>query len=408
MFLPVLVRSRLVAVAVLSAATFAMTVSAKPSSASASGLAPEKMYVTDAGLQQVHVYQVRQGRPMKVNFITSIDVPDPWGVAVDQANGAFALVASTNGTLHRIDTATDTVTSTYDIGKDLRGVILTVDGKFAVIVDHKRKRLLVFDVARGKVIGEQKVKAKPLDIFRDQTGNVAMVSHLKKNFITAVFVDDLVAAATAKVAAAKAGPTFLVRKNIKPPKMRWRGGIVPSNPIDGDGKGMRMFVPDRRKGKRQAGRLQGMGGFTWTNLTLEDGGLEVATSLREGNLPGAYLDMFSHPLSSNQANECVVPAFTIGVWGIDLGDPVSVDDNIGTAPLFGGADANPLRSNIVGWGGEISVGDPNIDTFADGNGDGLGWRNTFGHATLPPGSLPKDLLDADYRNGVPITKNCIC
>lgn len=373
-----------------------------------------KIYLTDPLTNAVQVFEAIFQDTTKLKFVTTIPgFNDPWDVAVDPVKGKFALVTQTDGTLHRIDTKTDTIAESFDLGKDLRGVTISQDGSLALVVDFKRKHLIVFDLLNEKVLEKIKLKKGPTDIFRSPAGDWAAINHFKKKFITAVDINELLAAAAGRPRRPSAVATKLFKvKNL--PKDVFGMGIL-SAPRDDGEIFAEMYLPD----------TSGVGRVT--RLVVGSGAKETINT----GVPETVLTVFPHPYSSDQAGKCVVPALTLGTSpdsdtlqpAGDVGDKLPsrfttrcVAEGLAllTARIFdfaGNASLGEKALRIlaafsimcdgtrVRAGGRLSsdlerglqehqlhVGTPRIDTFANGLGMGLTFEDTFGSASMPEGA----------------------
>jgi len=74
-------------------------------------------------------------------------------------------VTNTNDdTVSRIDTATNTVTATIDVGDTPLGVAVTPDGRFVYVANLLDPSISVIEVATDMVIDTITVAASPIDI----------------------------------------------------------------------------------------------------------------------------------------------------------------------------------------------------------------------------------------------------
>lgn len=60
-----------------------------------------------------------------------------------------------------IDTATNTVSATVDVGVDPFGVAITADGKFVYVTNTGSNNVSVIDTATNKVVAEITVGSRP-------------------------------------------------------------------------------------------------------------------------------------------------------------------------------------------------------------------------------------------------------
>jgi YVTN family beta-propeller protein len=73
----------------------------------------------------------------------------------------------TNGGLNTvsvINTATNTVSATVDVGVDPGGLAITPDGKHVYVTNHGSDNVSVIDTAANKVVVEVKVGSRPFGI----------------------------------------------------------------------------------------------------------------------------------------------------------------------------------------------------------------------------------------------------
>jgi len=160
----------------------------------------DKVYVTQPDADRVAVYRATWKSKVKLKSLGTIDgFDEPLEVAVGDA---AALVVNGSGEfVAKIDTSTDKLVANIEVGKDLRSVAITPDGRFGLVA-YGKKSVAVIDVEQEEVIRTLKVGKTPWRIRMDHKGVSAVTVNVKSRSLSVI---DVAAATADRVAGRGAG-----------------------------------------------------------------------------------------------------------------------------------------------------------------------------------------------------------
>ncbi|MEU8625040.1 YncE family protein [Streptomyces sp. NPDC048669] len=110
------------------------------------------------------------------------------GLAISPDHRRLAVVSVTSNTVDLIDTRTNKVVSTTDVGRAAHEGSFTADGKQFWVANRGRDTISVVDAVHGGVIANLRVGEGPSKVVMSPDGRTAYVNHISKAEVTVVDV----------------------------------------------------------------------------------------------------------------------------------------------------------------------------------------------------------------------------
>lgn len=110
------------------------------------------------------------------------------GLAVSPDQRRLAVVSVTSNTVHIVDTATNKVLSTTDVGRAAHEGSFTADGRQFWVANRGRDTISVVNAVRGGVVANVRVGDGPSKVLMSPDGRTAYVNHTSKPEVTVVDV----------------------------------------------------------------------------------------------------------------------------------------------------------------------------------------------------------------------------
>ena len=151
-------------------------------------------YVTNFGSENVSVIRTFSD-PLteKVVFENVRDIRvgrNPYGIAVDPA-GTFAYVTNfTDGTVSKIDLATNTVAATINVGSNPIGIVVTPDGSKVYVVNNSSGSVSVINAADNTIITAVTVGINPFGAAVNPAGTFVYVTNSGGNSLSIIKTAD--------------------------------------------------------------------------------------------------------------------------------------------------------------------------------------------------------------------------
>jgi 40-residue YVTN family beta-propeller repeat len=102
------------------------------------------------------------------------------------SGGTYAYITNDDGTVSIIDTATDTVAKTVQLGNDPYGIAITPDGTTAYVADNKDNKVYVIDTSTKQVKTSIPVGNSPYGIAITPDGTKVYVANSKDNTVSII------------------------------------------------------------------------------------------------------------------------------------------------------------------------------------------------------------------------------
>lgn len=110
------------------------------------------------------------------------------GLAVSPDSKRLAVVSVSSNTVHMVDTRTNKVLSTTDVGRAAHEGSFTADGKQFWVANRGRDTVSVVDAAHGGVTATVRVGEGPSKVLMSPDGRTAYVNHTSKSEVTVIDV----------------------------------------------------------------------------------------------------------------------------------------------------------------------------------------------------------------------------
>jgi YVTN family beta-propeller protein len=110
------------------------------------------------------------------------------GLAISPDQRRLAVVSVSSNTVHMIDTSTNEVLSTTDVGRAAHEGSFSADGKQFWVANRGRDTVSVVDAVRGGLIADVRVGEGPSKVLMSPDGRTAYINHTSKSEITVVDV----------------------------------------------------------------------------------------------------------------------------------------------------------------------------------------------------------------------------
>ncbi|MEF9915574.1 YncE family protein [Streptomyces sp. P5-A9] len=110
------------------------------------------------------------------------------GLAISPDQRRLAVVSVSSNTVHMIDTRTNKVLSTTDVGRAAHEGSFTSDGKQFWVANRGRDTVSVVDAVHGGLIANVRVGEGPSKVLMSPDGRTAYVNHTSKSEITVIDV----------------------------------------------------------------------------------------------------------------------------------------------------------------------------------------------------------------------------
>lgn len=110
------------------------------------------------------------------------------GLAVSPDQRRLAVVSVSSNTVHMIDTRTNKVLSTTDVGRAAHEGSFTADGKQFWVANRGRDTVSVVDAVRGGIVAHVRVGEGPSKVLMSPDGRTAYVNHTSTSEITVIDV----------------------------------------------------------------------------------------------------------------------------------------------------------------------------------------------------------------------------
>ena len=128
---------------------------------------------TNTTLGTIALGDQRLGSTMSPQYLGDAGVH---GLAVSPDGNRLAVVSVSSNTVHIVDTATNEVLSTTDVGRAAHEGSFTTDGKQFWVADRGRDTVTIVDARRGGVIGQVRVGEGPSKVLMSPDGRWAYVN----------------------------------------------------------------------------------------------------------------------------------------------------------------------------------------------------------------------------------------
>jgi YVTN family beta-propeller protein len=140
---------------------------------------------TDRTLGTIALGAQRLGATLSPQYTADVGVH---GLAFSRDDTRLGVVSVTSDTVDIIDTATNKVLNSTDVGRASHEGTFTADGKEFWVADRGRDTVTIVDAVHGGVIGNVHVGPGPSKVVLSPDGNTAYINHISAAEITAVDV----------------------------------------------------------------------------------------------------------------------------------------------------------------------------------------------------------------------------
>lgn len=140
---------------------------------------------TDRTLGTIALGDERLGRTFSPQYGGDTGVH---GLAISPNQRRLAVVSVTSNTVHIIDTATNKVLNTTDVGRAAHEGSFTADGKQFWVANRGRDTISVVDAVHGGLITNVRVGDGPSKVLMSPDGRTAYVNHTSKAEVTVIDV----------------------------------------------------------------------------------------------------------------------------------------------------------------------------------------------------------------------------
>ncbi|WP_329213145.1 beta-propeller fold lactonase family protein [Streptomyces sp. NBC_01485] len=140
---------------------------------------------TNRTLGTIKLGDQRVGGTLSPQYLGDVGVH---GLAFSPDRRRLAVVSVTSNTVDIIDTTTNKVVSTTDVGRAAHEGSFTADGKQFWVANRGRGTVTVVDAVRGGVVANLQVGEGPSKVLMSPDGRTAYVNHISKPEITVIDV----------------------------------------------------------------------------------------------------------------------------------------------------------------------------------------------------------------------------